>query len=186
MDPLKMNEHNYSISLVRANVIGLLLLFPISALYLFPYSMVWGWEKTKVDFSLIFDNYLAFFLMIILGVVAHELLHGLTWMMAGNKAWSKIKFGFNWAGMAPYAHCREPLEINAYRWGAAMPGIVLGMVPFFIGLISGNGWFTTFGFFFTITASGDILILWLIRDITPGTYVQDHPELAGCQVVESA
>lgn len=180
-----MNEHSYSISLLKANIISFLLFIPLSALYLVPYVFVWGWNKLVLDFALIADSYLFFLVLIAVGILAHEFLHGMTWKLAGGRSWSAIKFGFNWSGFAPYAHCREPLEINAYRWGAAMPGIVLGLLPFVIGLITGQGWYILFGYIFTITASGDILILWLIRKVEPGTMVQDHPELAGCEIIDS-
>lgn len=178
-----MDEHNYAISLVKANVVSLLLFIPLSALYLVPYATVWSWNKVVSDFTLIYHDFLFFLFLMVVGVLVHELLHGLTWRIMGNKSWSALKFGFNWTALAPYAHCREPLEVNAYRWGAAIPGVILGVFPFLIGIITGDGWFTLFGFIFTVTASGDILILWLIRKIEPGTMVQDHPELAGCEVI---
>lgn len=149
-----------------------------------PYAVVWGWDKILLDFSLIAEHYLYFLGLVLVGILAHEFLHGLTWKLAGNTTWSAIKFGFNWRALAPYAHCRKPLEINAYRWGAAMPGILLGIFPFIIGLVTGKGWYTLFGFIFTVTAAGDILILWLIRKIETGTLVQDHPEMAGCEIAQ--
>jgi len=41
-----------------------------------------------------------------------------------------------------------------------------------------------FGFLYTVAASGDFLILWLIRNIKPNTHVEDHPTNAGCYVIE--
>lgn len=178
-----MSADDYTISPVRANLVGLLLLIPLSACILLPYAAVWGWAKTGSDFIVFYDHLLLFLLLVAAGITAHELIHGLTWMMAGNLSHGAIKYGVNWKALAPYAHCREPVDIYAYRWGAAMPGIVLGIIPFLVGLLAGNGWFALFGYLFTITASGDILILWLIRDIEPGSLVLDHPHEAGCQVI---
>ncbi|MDZ7691750.1 MAG: hypothetical protein U5K69_11605 [Balneolaceae bacterium] len=42
-----------------------------------------------------------------------------------------------------------------------------------------------FGYLLTITASGDLLILWTIRRLEAGAEVIDHPERAGCKVVHS-
>lgn len=180
-----MSRGPYSISLPRANLLAVALFVPLSALFLVPYASIWGLQKTAADFTLLYEHYMVFGVLIVLGIVLHEFLHGVTWKLAGGKPWSSIKFGFNWRGLAPYAHCREPLNIRAYRWGAAMPGIVLGIIPFLIGLAVGSGWFALFGYLFAITASGDLLILWLIRKIESGTLVQDHPVEAGCEVVES-
>lgn len=156
----------------------------MSVFILLPYVSIWGWVKTGSDLSLFYNHYLLFPLLIVAGIIAHELIHGLTWMVAGNTSRNAIKFGVNWRALAPYAHCEVPLEINAYRWGAVMPGIVLGLLPYLIGLMSGSGWFTLFGYLFLITASGDFLILWLIRKIESGEFVQDHPDEAGCKIVK--
>lgn len=177
---------DYSITLGRANGISLLLLIPLTGCIMLPYVMVWGWAKTSADLLLFYDHYFLFLLLVVAGIVAHELLHGLTWMMKGEMPHHAVKFGFNWRALAPYAHCKEPVEVNAYRWGTAMPGIVLGVLPFLVGLVTGNGWFSLFGYLFIVTASGDILILWLIRNIDSGIYVQDHPEKAGCKIVASS
>lgn len=178
-----MSSDEFSVSMVKANLVSLLLFFPLSALFLVPYGALWGIQKMGSDFTILYKDPLFFIFLMIIGIVGHELLHGLTWMKLGDKPWNSIKFGVNFSALAPYAHCKEPLEVNAYRWGAAMPGLVLGVIPFLIGLITGYGWFTLFGYLLSITASGDILILWVIRKLEPGTYVQDHPERAGCEVI---
>ena len=43
-----------------------------------------------------------------------------------------------------------------------------------------------FGLLFTLASGGDLLILWLIRKVKPGEFVQDHPTRAGCYVIEDA
>ncbi|MDZ7691751.1 MAG: DUF3267 domain-containing protein [Balneolaceae bacterium] len=121
-----MSDNDYSMSLGKANLVSLLLFAPISGLILAPYIMVWGWDKTGSDLLVFYEDPLLFFLLMIFGIVAHELIHGLTWMIAGNRSWNAIKFGVNWKALAPYAHCRKPLGVSAYRSGAAMPGLVLG------------------------------------------------------------
>ncbi|MFH5832305.1 DUF3267 domain-containing protein [Halalkalibaculum sp. DA3122] len=180
-----MSNDEYSVSMLKANFVSFLLFIPLSLLLLVPYGALWGLEKTGSDLIILYEDPLFFVFLMLMGIVAHELLHGLTWICVGNKSWSSIKFGVNFSALAPYAHCREPLEVNAYRWGAAMPGLLLGVVPFLAGLTTGHAWFTLFGYLLSITASGDILILWLIRNLERGTYVQDHPERAGCEVISA-
>lgn len=180
-----MSTDDYSMSLSRANLISLVLFIPISALILAPYALRWGWGKTGGDLLILYQDPLLFVLLMVGGIVAHELLHGVTWMVLGNRSWQDIKFGVNWKAFAPYAHCREPLEVNAYRWGAAMPGLVLGVIPYLVSIVTGYAWLMLFGYLLTITASGDLLILWAIRKLEAGTLVIDHPERAGCQVVNA-
>lgn len=123
-------------------------------------------------------------LVFVVGVVAHEALHGLTWMLLGGKSRAAISYGVQWRSLTPYAHCREPMSARAYRWGAAMPGLVLGVPPSLAGVATGNGWVMLFGALFTLAAGGDALILWLLRGVEPGTPVEDHPTEAGCYVLD--
>lgn len=76
------------------------------------------------------------------------------------------------------------MEVNAYRIGAAMPGVVLGIAPCIGGIIFGNGWWFVFGLLFTYAACGDALIIWLLRKVKTGSLVEDHPSRAGCYVIE--
>lgn len=65
-----------------------------------------------------------------------------------------------------------------------MPGLVLGIFPSLIGIITGYGWIMLFGLLFLLAAGGDILIIWLIRNVEAGKLVKDHPTRAGCCIIE--
>ena len=78
----------------------------------------------------------------------------------------------------------EPMAAHAYRLGAAMPGLVLGVLPWLFGLATGNGPAFLFGLLFTIAALGDAMILWLLRGVAPEAQVIDHPSRAGCYVMD--
>jgi hypothetical protein len=117
-------------------------------------------------------------------VIAHELIHGISWVLFGRKPFSAVKFGFQWKSFTPYAHLKEPVEVNAYRIGGFMPGLILGILPYFLSLVLGNGNLFWFGLVHTAAAGGDWLILWLIRKVKAGMLVEDHPTNAGCYVLE--
>jgi hypothetical protein len=124
-------------------------------------------------------------LAVLLGIVIHEWIHGLSWMIFGGKSFSAIKFGFQWKTLTPYAHLKEPVEVNAYRLGAFMPGFILGILTYVLGLVLGNGDLFWFSLLHTSASGGDWLILWLIRNIKSGVLVEDHPTQAGCYVLEA-
>lgn len=67
---------------------------------------------------------------------------------------------------------------------AFMPGFMLGILPYFLSLILGDGNLFWFSLIHTSAAGGDWLILWLIRNVKNGTLVEDHPTNAGCYVIE--
>lgn len=128
--------------------------------------------------------YVIGFLVIAFGIAAHEAIHGLSWAYFGGKPVGAIKFGFQVKTLTPYAHCKEPIEVRAYRIGAAMPGLVVGLLPSLVGKATGNGLIMLFGLFFTFAAGGALLILWLIRKVDAKALVEDYPTNAACYVCE--
>ena len=172
-----------TLSFVEANLYALALYIPITTVYILLYMAVYDWSVFMRDFPVFFLNIPVFVLSILVGTVVHELIHAICWSWMDDIPWKKIHFGFKWKVLTPYVHCPEPVEVTNYRWGVAMPGIVLGIIPYLLALIFHNGWLFGFGLFFTLAAGGDILILWLLRNVKEGKRVQDHPELVGCHIL---
>lgn len=174
-----MNKRDFSISMTRANVLVILLAIPLVIVQFGLFLLF----NPQADPMLTW-NFLVFLLIFALSVVVHEAIHGVTWVLATRRPWSAVKFGFQWKTFTPYAHIKEPTEVNAYRIGAFMPGFILGVLPFIISLITGNSNLLWFSLLNTTAAGGDWLILWTIRNVKAGTLVEDHPTNAGCYVLE--
>ncbi|APD06913.1 hypothetical protein UJ101_01394 [Flavobacteriaceae bacterium UJ101] len=185
-----INKKLYKINLIWANVFSIIILLPILVLYGIPYYFIWGNRfktPSNIDNSLlesILVNSLLIIPIIITGVIIHELVHGITWSLFAKKGFKSIKFGILWKMITPYCHCTEPLKAKHYRLGAIMPFIVLGIIPYIGSLLSGNLGLFLFSILFTIAASGDFLMLYMLRIAKPNQYVQDHPSEAGFYVFE--
>jgi len=174
------NKRDLSISMARANVIVLFISIPGAILQYMIFTMVHAMENLQTTWS-----FAALIFVVLLGVVVHEFIHGLSWVTFGHKPFSAIKFGIQWKTFTPYAHLKEPIEVNAYRIGAFMPGFVLGILTYFLSLLFGDGNLFWFSLIHTAAAGGDWLILWLIRHVKSGVQVEDHPTNAGCYVLAS-
>ncbi len=74
--------------------------------------------------------------------------------------------------------------MSNYRFGSVLPAIVLGFIPSIIAIVLGNLGLMIFGFLFTFAASGDFLILWLLRKEKSNVLVVDHPEKVGCIILK--
>ena len=173
------NKRDLSISMSRANVIVMAISIPVVFLQIGIFILLHGTQGLRTTWNFVF-----LFLVVLLGVVLHELIHGIAWTIFGRKPFSAIKFGFQWKSLTPYAHLKEPVEVNAYRIGAFMPGFILGILIYILSLIWGNGNLFWFSLIHTSASGGDWLILWLIRKVKSGTLVEDHPTNAGCYVIE--
>ena len=179
------DKKDLSISMAKANLLSIYFALPVLILALI-YILIWGFESTSAMYASFKNktNVIWILIGILAGIIVHELIHGFAWMQFGNKKSGQIKFGINWKTLTPYAHCTEPMEVEAYRIGAAAPGIILGLIPYLIGLVAGNLIVAFFGLFFCFAASGDALILWTIRGVESGKQVEDHPTRAGCYILD--
>lgn len=173
------NKRDLAIPMARANIIVAFIVIPVVILQFIIFTMVHGLEKMATTW-----NFIILIIAVLLGVVLHELIHGIAWVIFGRKPFSAIKFGFQWKSLTPYAHLKEPVEVNAYRIGAFMPGFILGILVYILSLVLGDGNLFWFSLIHTSAAGGDWLILWLIRHVKSGTLVEDHPTNAGCYVIE--
>ncbi|MEJ5345634.1 MAG: DUF3267 domain-containing protein [Chloroflexus sp.] len=171
-----------STSLEKANLVGGLFgLLP--AIVLFVGHLLYNGEFTLTFNPNDWFGIILLVIIVIGGILVHELLHVIGWMLAGRVSLSAMKLGFDRKTLSPYAHIRQALPINAYRFGTILPAIGLGLLPGLIGIVNNLPLYTTFGAFFTIAAGGDLLVLWLLRRDPAQALVIDHSDRVGCEVL---
>lgn len=146
------------------------------------FGLIHGFGAIGVAMDILLPWY--FLPIFIVGIVLHELIHGITWKTAAAIPFSHIAFGFQLKTLTPYAHCKIPISKKAYVTGTLMPAIILGIIPFLVSLIRGDGWLLIIGVLFTFAAVGDFLIVYLIRTVEWNALVEDHPTNAGCFVYD--
>ena len=171
-----MVEKN-TIKMGKANLLALLYGIPMIAILILPYYLLYGAESTNELRA--FFKFSIFIPSIIIGIIVHEAIHGLTWAIAAKIPISEIKFGFQIKTFTPYAHCKVPINIVTYRTGTVMPFLILGIAPYIYSLITQNHVVLGFSLFFSFTAIGDLVILWISRHIPSDKKVQDHPTEGG-------
>lgn len=173
-----------TIDLAKANIFSLLLFIPIILVYGLPFYLIWG----ELDFIGLFvesfkENPLfsiAIVIVLLAGIVVHELIHGATFALFAKHGFKSIKFGILLKMLTPYCHCKEPLRVKEYIVGAIMPAIILGLLPGIIAIFIGDVFLLIFAIFFTGAAAGDFMIINLIWKEDKDTMVLDHPSEAGC------
>lgn len=168
-----------TISMDRANVVALLVIPLAVVAFLLPYGLLGG----PLSFAGERPSLLIMVLAFVGGVVVHELLHAVGFILAGRVAVTAVKFGFSWQGLAPYAHCQEPMKASAYRLSVLLPGLLLGVVPGFLSLFLQSWPLVLWGILMTVTAGGDLAVLLAIRQVPGSAWVRDHPSKVGCQVL---
>lgn len=171
-----------TMSTAKAQLYGGLAFLVGAPILAWPFYQFWGFSMKAVLDSGV-RPILGFIAAMFVGIVVHELIHGYTAIWYGGIRRQDAKFGVQWQTLTPYFHSTVPLSVQKYRWVVGMPLLVLGAIPYLVALATGNLWLTVFGIFFTLAASGDVMILWLMRHLPLTAMVQDHPKKAGLVVL---
>lgn len=171
-----------SLAMGRVTLGVLTLAAPVAVVETLAFGFVWGFDELAAGFAALASP-AVFVPVLLLGVLAHELLHCLTWAVYAHRPLSSIRLGFQWRTATPFAHVSEPLPAGAYRRGGAMPFLALGLAPFVLALLLGVGSLAAFGLLFTLAAGGDLVVLERVRDLPSDALLLDHHERAGCLVV---
>lgn len=176
--------------MLAANLWGLAAMIPITLFCWGIYLLVWGpayaFTRMGLQTGEAFVPMMGLFtglLILVGGICLHEALHVLGWMAASGKTFSTFKFGIDPKTLSPYAHSTEPMALIPYRIGGALPGVVTGLLPYLIGLISGSPAWVFWGYLFLMAAVGDWMVLWLLRKVPANALVEDHPSRAGCTIL---
>ena len=173
------------VDIVKANVFGVVLMVVSAILFLVPFFLIWKDRKPistmLVEFG---DSIPVLLVLMFVGIVVHELIHGLTWAYFAKNGWKSISFGVMWKMLTPYCHCDEPMSIPGYMCGAMMPCVVLGVIPAVVALFIGSLPLLAWGVFFIAAAGGDIWMTWLLTKENPKSMVLDHPSEAGFYILD--
>lgn len=195
MESTELKNHEISIPVIKAYRIALALLPLIIFLFGVPYMVFWLDPFThhlnhflyaifhEGRVGIITPYLVRATIAIFVGILLHELLHGLGWIPFAKSRFRSLQFGFMTPEMAPYAHCKEPLPVYGYRIGIILPGLLLGFIPALKGIITGSFSWLCYGIFFTWAASGDFIMFWMIRHLKGNTRILDHPGKLGCIVI---
>ena len=179
----KRNDLN--ISIVKANLFVLLLAIPVTAIGV----LLFAWKNPMALLRPTPKESLLFAVIFIVLIVAHELIHGLTWSVFAEHHFKDIDFGFMKEYLTPYCTCSTPLTKRHYIWGALMPCIVLGIIPALLGILLGSGLLFWIGIVMTLSAGGDLMIVWKVmrykkQEGSEEILIYDHPTQAGSVIFE--
>ena len=171
-----------TLSIEKASMRALLLIIPILLVYALPFYLVWG---KNVLVALRFRSILFLFLFIVIGIVTHELLHGVVWAIFSKRGFRSIHFGIKWEYFTPYCHCTESLKVWQYVLGGLAPLFFMGFLPAIYAMCTGNALWMFYAIFFSAAAGGDIQAVWILRKFKSNQMIKDHPEELGFIVLDN-
>lgn len=176
---------NLTIGIVKANIVVLLLAIPVVTIGV----LLFSWKNPVSPLRPTPQGSLLFVLLFVVLIVAHELIHGLTWSIYTEHHFKDIEFGFMKEFLTPYCACTTPLLKSHYIMGALMPCIVLGILPTAIGILLGSSLIFWIGIVMILSAGGDLMIVVKVLAHKPQAgskeiLIYDHPTQAGSVIFE--
>ena len=175
-----LTPQEFTVSLLKANLLGTVFgLLPAALLFALFFLFWQGREMQPPPAGFGLSHFVALF---VAGIVAHELLHALGWMLFAGVPRDRIEFGVKWKLLTPYTHTAARMPLRGYRIGTLLPGLLLGLLPALLALAGGSFLLLGFGLLFTVSAGGDFLILWLLRNVPARAQIADHPTRVGTVV----
>ena len=184
MEENEVKGRKVAIDIVKANIFAVAIMVVAAIVFLVPFFWIWAGKKPIGELLGGIGNWGTAFILMFVGIVVHELIHGLTWAYYAKSGWKSISFGVMWKLLTPYCHCDEPMHIPGYMMGAMMPCIILGVIPAIVALFIGSLPMLAWGIFFIAAAAGDIWMTWLLTKENPKSMVLDHPSEAGFYIID--
>ncbi|MCR5328002.1 MAG: DUF3267 domain-containing protein [Saccharofermentans sp.] len=179
-----------TISLITANTVGLLATLPFIAIVIALYVLHNGTDIYGGFETMPWPVPVSFIIVIVImavGIVVHEGIHGLFWSFGTKNHLKDIEFGFVVQMLTPYCTCKVPLSKPIYILGSMMPMTILGFIPGIICVFLANPILMIFSVIMILGGAGDILISALLfKHRTKGkkVVILDHPYECGLVVFE--
>lgn len=170
-----------TVGLLQANLIAVGLLAAALAVVAGGHAVFWGRSSVSMLDEVFASN--LFFLAIAIAVLLHEALHAVGFRYFGGAPWRAIRIGIQWRTVTPFARAIIPVTARAYRWTAALPGLVLGALPILAGILFDSPLASGFGAVMLAGAGGDAAILWATRRVPSLALVLDSDTVPGCSIL---
>lgn len=170
-----------TIGMLAANLWGVLLMVVAIVVGWFALTGLYpSYSFDMDDPMLMAKNSMWFCILMLLGIVVHELVHGFTWLLLLHKGFRHLSFGLMAGGV--YCHIDVPMVKKPYVIGALMPLLLVGLVPWVAGIVTGSLLWMLVGGIYIGAATGDLMIVKAIHNEPADTLIYDHPTLPGCYV----
>lgn len=176
-------KKDLTISVLKANIGALFVMLPFMAAAAWAFFCV----NSIGTWSLSFISSLLLLPALLLLIVLHELIHGITWGLFAENHFRSIEFGVIWSALTPYCTCSEPMNKRQYMLGGAMPTIVLGGGTALIACLTGQIFWLFISELMILSGGGDFLIIlkmFMYRPAGKETVFVDHPYECGVAVFE--
>lgn len=175
--------NHITMSALAANVWAIVAALPIAVPLIVIFYMVE--EEILLTFNSS-DFWIAYLVFLVL-IVVHELIHGFTWALFAENGFKSISFGFIAEYLTPYCTCNQPLKKHQILIGSLMPTIILGVLLGIVSIVTGSSMLLFISVLNTFGGGADLMMsvkLLLYKSPSKDVLFMDHPYEIGTAVFE--
>lgn len=170
-----------TIGALEANLMAVVLAIPFIVVFVACF-----WARGNSFAMKLLELYISVLVVLVL-LVVHELIHGITFAMLAEERWKAVSFGILMSSLTPYCNCKEPLKKGHMIIAALMPTIILGFLPAIIAVMNGSFFLLYMSMMMIIGGGGDFMIcinLLKYKSLAKEVVFWDHPYEIGTVVFE--
>ena len=104
MEENEIKGRKVAIDIVKANIFAIVIMMVAAIVFLVPFFWIWADKKPVGELLGGIGDWGTAFILMFVGIVVHELIHGLTWACYAKSGWKSISFGVMWKLLTPYCH----------------------------------------------------------------------------------
>ena len=101
MEEQEVKGRKVAIDIVKANIFAVVIMVVAAIVFLVPFFWIWKDKKPTSELLGGFGDWGTAFILMFVGIVVHELIHGLTWAYYAKSGWKSISFGVMWKLLTP-------------------------------------------------------------------------------------
>lgn len=155
----------------------------LSIIILFGTMLIGGFAIVLLHGDFIFEiellQILIFFIVYIVFIVAHEVVHGLAYKFAGNISWGDLAYGAVIKSGMAYCIAGVPVSVKASRISLWAPFVALCLPVIIYSIIAGDMGLLIAGALFASGSAGDFWYLWKLRKKPKNLYMIEEKPKAG-------
>lgn len=165
------------------------IIFIITLIFAIPmgfiYFSIWNFNfSSALSISIkLSDIIVGLMVLFVLGIL-HELLHAIGFLIFGKVNWSDIAFGMKWKSLTPFGYCKISVKAIVYIIALILPTIILGVIPLIISLLIKAKFLYLIGAAMIVGGFGDMIVVWMIRNVPKERMLIDHPSKLGCLMIK--
>lgn len=171
--------NNLTLSKKKVFYLQFLLMILIFSLGDLVYKFLYNTSIFKIILNFLNYNFFLFLITIVFLGILHELFHLIGYTLFAKIPYKDISIGFDFKTLYFYTECSKFLKPKIYKLILIFPLIILGILPYCIGIFFENVYLASLGLVLITSSSADIIYIILIKNAPYNSLIKTSKNFDG-------